>query len=126
MRLDMPGGNKPSEYQVEDISISVSRTLDGRGDMRGDVTLTLSGLRPLDTAMLHWARPGEPGQDASRNMVVTIPAGVNASAGGETRYELDGAKVTGFNASHSAGSAMTQVMIQVSARRVTLNGVVMN
>ncbi|RYF09608.1 MAG: hypothetical protein EOO77_23415, partial [Oxalobacteraceae bacterium] len=61
MRLDMPGGNKPSEYQVEDISISVSRTLDGRGDMRGDVTLTLSGLRPLDTAMLHWARQGEPG-----------------------------------------------------------------
>lgn len=124
--LDMPGATKPGQYQTDEMSVAISRTLDTRGDMRGEVTLSLGGVRPLDAAMLQWARQGDAVQDASRHMVVTIPAGADASAGGETRYELDGAKVTGFSVSHSTGGATTQVMLQVSARRLTLNGVVMN
>ena len=84
------------------------------------------GLRPFDTALLQCARQGEAGPDASRRVVVTVPASLGPPASAEVRYELEGAKVVGFNASHSAGAAMSQLMIQVSARRVTLNGTIMN
>lgn len=124
--LDMPDGSKPREYQTDEMSIAISRTMDGRGDSRGEVMITLGAVRPFDTALLQWARQGEAGSDASRRAVITIPASAGPVASAEARYELEGAKVIGFNASHSVGAATTQVMLQVAARRVTLNGIVMN
>ena len=85
-----------------------------------------TALRPFDTALLQCARQGEAGPDASRRVVVTVPASQGPPAGAEVRDELENAKVVGFSASHSAGAAMTQLMLQVSVRRVTLNGIVRN
>lgn len=126
LALEAPGGGSPREYQVDDVSIAVSGSVDGRGEMRADVTISLGTLRPLDTFLLEWARQGEAVPGGSRKAVITVPPPQSSVPGTVARYELEGAKVLAFSASHSAAAGMGQVMIQVSVRRVTLNGVVLN
>ena len=124
--LEAPGGGSPREYQVDDVSIAVSRSLDQRGDAKADVAVSLSTLRPLDAFLLEWARLGGTGLAASRKAVITVTASQLSDPGTVTRYELDGAKVVSFSASHSAAANTSQVAIQVSVLRITLNGVVLN
>lgn len=124
--LESPGGGSPREYQVDEVSIAVSRSLDQRGDAKADVAVSLGTLRPLDAFLLEWARLGGTGPAASRNAVITVTAPQASGPGTVTRYELDGAKVVSFSASHSAAANPPQVMIQVSVLRIKLNGVVLN
>jgi len=126
LRLEAPGGGGVREYQLDDLSVSVTRTSDSRGDPRGDVSVSLGTVRPLDTFLLEWARQGEAGPDASRRVVITVPAPNTPDASPEVRYELDGAKVLAFTAAHSTAAGMAQVMLQVVVRRISLNGVVLN
>lgn len=124
--LEAPGGGSPREYQVDDVSVTVSRSLDQRGDAKADVAVSLGTLRPLDAFLLEWARLGGTGPPASRKAVITVTAPQPSGPGTVTRHELDGAKVLAFSASHSAAASTLQVMIQVSVLRITLNGVVLN
>ena len=47
--LESPGGGSPRDYQVDDVSVAVSRSLDQRGDAKADVSISLSTVRPLST-----------------------------------------------------------------------------
>lgn len=125
LQLESPGGGTPHEYQVDDISISVAQSMDGRGESRADVSLSLSQIRPLDAFLLQWVRQGGSRPEASRKAVITVPAR-QSGTGAETRYELDDARVLGFSASHSASGSYEQVSVQVSVKSISLNGVVMN
>ncbi|WP_458094999.1 hypothetical protein [Roseomonas sp. WA12] len=126
LALEAPGGGSAREYQVDDVSVSVTRSMDARGDSRADVMVSLGAIRPIDTFLLEWARQGEVGPDAARKAVVTMTAPQASGAAVVTRYEMEGAKVLAFTASHSAAAGVAQVMVQVSVRRIALNGVVLN
>ena len=110
---------------MDDVTVAVSSALDGRGAARADVSLSLGSLRPVDIVLLEWARQGESGRDGSRKVVITVPP-PSSGPGAAARYELEGAKVLAFSASHSAAAGISHFMVQVSVRRVTLNGVVLN
>lgn len=123
--LEQPDGGSPQVYQVDDVSVSVTRSLDQRGDAKADVSVSLGTLRPMDTFLLEWARSGATGPAASRRALITVTSR-QPSGPVVLRYELEGAKVLSFMASHSASAGASQLMLQVSALRVTLNGVVLN
>ena len=124
--LQAPGGGDPREYQVDEVSVAVTRSLDQRGDAKADVSVSLGTLRPLDAFLLEWTRLGETGPAASRKAVITVTTPQSSGPETVTRYELDGAKILSFSASHSAAANTQQVMIQVSVLRIMLNGVVLN
>ena len=126
LALEPPGGGSAREYQLDDLSVSITRSMDARGDARADVTVSLGTIRPLDSFLLEWARQGEGGTDAARKAVVVITAPQASGPATVTRYEMEGAKVLAFTASHSTAAGVAQVMVQLSVRRIALNGVVLN
>lgn len=126
LALEPPGGGTPHEYKVEDASIAVSQTYDGRSDTRADVSMSLSQVHPVDPFLLDWIRQGGDRSDASRKVVFTVPPRQSSEKGAEMRYEMEGAKVSSFSASHSASSIYEPVAIQVFVKRLSLNGIALN
>ena len=124
LTLAPSGGGTPHTYQVDEISLGVSQSYDGRGEARADVSLSLSQMRPIDGFLLEWMRQGAAARDALREGVITVPARPPSDTA--FRYELEDAKVVSFSATHSASGAYEQLSLSVSVKRLTLNGIVLN
>ncbi|MBP0493493.1 hypothetical protein [Roseomonas indoligenes] len=125
LRLPRQGG-EVGEYALDDLSLSVSRTADMRGDSRADISLSLVGLRPMDAALLEWARQDETGAAAFRDLAITVSTPQASGPATTTRYGAEGARVLAFSISHSGMPGTSQLVVQLSVRRIVVNGVAMN
>lgn len=123
--LSSADGTTTQDYAVDDISVSVARTsYDSVSEPRADIAISVSAIRPLDSFLLEWVNQLGAGSQAFRNATLTVPA----IAGQDTDfvYELDGARVTAFSASHSVAGGANYITLQLAVRKMTINGVSVN
>ncbi|MFC0409238.1 hypothetical protein [Roseomonas elaeocarpi] len=126
LSLEQPGGGNPREYQLEDLSFSISRGMDPRGEGRGDVSIAAGSPKPMDAFLLQWLRQGNYGPEASRKVVITVSVPQPSGAPTVMRYQLDEARVVSLTLNYSGSAGIAQTMLQISARQVTLDGIVLN
>lgn len=123
--LTSADGKTTHSYEVDDISISVMRNsgYDLVSEPRADVSASISGVRPLDAALLEWAQVAG-GEDAFRKATVTVPAS-SEEADDAMTYELTGARVTGLTASHSVPAGSRYLTMSLGVRGLSINGTAM-
>ncbi|WP_338661822.1 hypothetical protein VQH23_16500 [Pararoseomonas sp. SCSIO 73927] len=127
LTLPQPGGGEARSYTVEDISISLSRAGDPRGDAGGaDIGISLIGLRPLDAALLEWLRQDEAGAASYGELAINVSTPQASGPAATTRYGVEGGRVLAFSISHSGTPGASQMVLQLTARRLIMNGVPLN
>lgn len=120
--LTSADGKQSHSYAVDDISISVMRNTgyDLVSEPRADVSASISGVRPVDAALLEWAQVAG-GEDAFRNATVTVPA-TSEDADDAMTYELTGVRITGLSASHSVPAGSRYMTLSLAVRGLSING----
>jgi hypothetical protein len=122
--LTMVDGTEAGQYTVNDVGVYLSSVAGLEGEpTTSDLSLSLSAIAPIDANLLQWAaQTGAEGENL-RNLTITTTAGTDGTA--EMRYEITGASITSFSASHSTYSPVS-VSLQIVAEQVTLDGVALN
>lgn len=96
------------------VGIDHSKSLASPGDPGRSFSVSTNGCLVADAALLGWIA----GRKPKRSVVATIPAAGTAAT---VRYELDGAEVMAFTASHFGGS--TEKSITLTSDHLRVNGV---
>ena len=115
-------GTEAGQYTVNDVGVYLSSVAGVEGEpATSDLSLSLSAITPIDANLLEWAaQSGVEGENLRNLSILATGTGED-----QMRYEITGASITSFSASHST-YAPVSVSLQVVAGQVTLDGVALN
>lgn len=120
------GGSEPAQFTATDVSLSVSEMSGYDGTPPSiDLSISLSGLAPVNATLLEWITMKAAKGKTPRNL--TIEA-TSTDPDGTTRditYEVGEARVTAFSSSHSGYSTASYLSVQIAAKTLSIDGVVM-
>jgi hypothetical protein len=120
------GKGKSAEYSVNDVSVYAS-TSPAYDDVPASTSMSLSltGITPIDQALLEWSSQAEGMAGETRDLVIVSKTTAEDGTETESRYEVTGAHVTSVSASFST-YAPNSISLSVEADKLTIDGVAMN
>lgn len=115
-----------SQYVVNDVSVYAS-TSPAYDDVPAttSMSLSLTGITPIDPTLLEWASQAEDKAGSLRNIAIVTTVTNADGSESEIRYEVTEAHVTSVSSSFSTYAA-NSLSLSVEASKLTIAGVAMN
>ncbi len=122
--MTTPDGTE-TEYQVLDVGVYVSTT-EAYEDVPAstDFSVSVTIIGPVDAGLLEWISQAPRETEELRDITIIATAPGTDGAGRELRYEISGAHITSFSATHASVSAQG-VMMSILANTLSIDGVPM-
>lgn len=115
-----------SQYMVNDVSVYAS-TSPAYDDVPASVSMSLSltGITPVDPALLEWITQAEGASGTLRDIAITAKSTAADGSAQDIAYMLTEAHVTSISSSFSTYAAHS-ISLSVEASKLTIDGVAMN